>query len=276
MIPIHHDWAEPDDTRRAALYDGALLVTSPTATTREFCDFTRSLVEEAFGGLDAERAQYELPVDQYATILGELKPRFIHHPRSREFVQAILGERGCDLEQTYLDVPRLRTSTSDGYLTTGIAYAWHPHRDTWYSAPMAQLNYWMPVYDIEAGNAMAFHLDYFDAALSNTSETYNYYVWNQRYRAAATTNIGQETRPLPGPTSPVESPEHDHRGHACRRHAAVLRPTPPLKRAQPHGKDPLLDRLPHSPRRRHCRTPVGPQRRCELQRLIDSRLHPRI
>ena len=95
----------------------------------------------------------------------------------------MLDQRGCDLDQTYFDVPRLRTSTSDGYLTSGIAYAWHPHRDTWYSAPMSQLNFWMPVYAIEAGNAMAFHQDYFATAVPNSSGTYNYYEWNAKYRA---------------------------------------------------------------------------------------------
>ena len=47
-------------------------------------------------------------------------------------------ELGCDPEQTYFDVPRMRTATQRDYLTTGIAYAFHPHRDTWYSAPLAR------------------------------------------------------------------------------------------------------------------------------------------
>jgi hypothetical protein len=29
----------------------------------------------------------------------------------------------------------MRSATAHEYLTTGIAYAFHPHRDTWYSAP---------------------------------------------------------------------------------------------------------------------------------------------
>ena len=70
----------------------------------------------------------------------------------------MLRDFGCDPEKTYFDVPRLRTATRGGYLTTGIAYAFHPHRDTWYSAPFNQINWWMPVYDIEPNNAMAFHL----------------------------------------------------------------------------------------------------------------------
>ena len=46
--------------------------------------------------------------------------------------------------------------------TTGIAYAWHPHRDTWYSAPMFQINPVDPIYDFQSENAMAFHPRYWN------------------------------------------------------------------------------------------------------------------
>ena len=46
----------------------------------------------------------------------------------------VLTDLGADPEKTYWTVPRMRTATSNSYLTTGIAYASHPHRDTWYSA----------------------------------------------------------------------------------------------------------------------------------------------
>jgi hypothetical protein len=204
MTSVHHDSALADDDRRAALYRGDIFLTSPDAATLGFCEFTRELIDEAFGGLDPERAQDHMPVERYVEILSALKPRFIHHPRSKEYLRAILEARGCDLERTYFDVPRLRSSTSGGYLTSGIAYAWHPHRDTWYAAPLGQLNLWMAVYPIEAGNAMAFHPDHFDAVVPNTSDTYNYYEWNTKYRAAASSNVGTDTRPLPGPTDRVD------------------------------------------------------------------------
>jgi hypothetical protein len=175
-------------------------VTPATETTVAFCRFAQELIGAAFAPHPPEVAQDQMPVDAYVAILSELKPTFIHHPRSKEFVQAILAERGCDMEQTYFDVPRLRSSTSGGYLTTGIAYAWHPHRDTWYSAPMSQQNFWMPVYSIVPNNAMAFHPSYFDEAVPNSSANYNYYEWNTKYRASASSNVGSETRPLPGPT----------------------------------------------------------------------------
>jgi hypothetical protein len=193
-----------DEARRAAVFRGDIEVSAPTPMTTAFCAFAGELIRDAFGDLDPETAQHHMSVERFAETLAELKPRFIHHPRSKEFLHEILSERGADLENTYFDVPRLRTSTSGGYLTTGIAYAWHPHRDTWYSAPMQQVNYWMPVYEIEAANAMAFHPQYFSESVPNSSDSYNYYEWNSKYRASAASNVGAESRPLPRATAEVD------------------------------------------------------------------------
>ena len=138
-------------------------------------------------------------------ILKDLKPRFIHHPESKRFLHLILAERGCDPEDIYFDVPRLRSSTSDGYLTSGIAYAWHPHRDTWYSAPRTQLNWWIPIYPIQSGNGMCFYFDYFDRNVPNNSDCYNYQEWNQKFRFAAADQVKRDERPLPQPHDNIPS-----------------------------------------------------------------------
>jgi hypothetical protein len=112
---------------------------------------------------------------------------------------------GCNLEKTYFDVPKMRSSTSDNYLTTGIAYAWHPHRDTWYSAPMFQINWWIPIFEIESNNAMAFHPRYWNRAVENTSRGYNYYLWNQQHRGGHVAQyIKEDPRPLPRATETLD------------------------------------------------------------------------
>ena len=194
-----------DDERRAALYSGQIVVHSSVRAVRAFCEFTRGLIENAFGSLDPRTAQREMSVEAFADVLGRLKPEFIHHSESKRHVSALLTELGCDPEKTYFDVPRLRSSTSDGYLTTGIAYAWHPHRDTWYSAPSCQINWWLPVYALASDNAMAFHPQYFERGVSNSSAEYNYYEWNRVHRGAHVAQLTKsDPRPLPRATEPVE------------------------------------------------------------------------
>ena len=101
-------------------------------------------------------------------------------------------------------MPRLRGVTSDAYLTSGVGFAHHPHRDTWYSAPMAQLNWWLPIYAFDADGAMAFHPRYWSAAVSNRSDAFNYYEWNANGRKEAAKHIHADTRVQPRPEEPIE------------------------------------------------------------------------
>jgi hypothetical protein len=204
MANVHVDSHMTDDERRAALYRGDLFVVPATPAAAGLAELARTMLEEAFAPHDPRKAQHELAVDDFAAVLSELKPRFIHHPRCKELIPQLMEEAGCDPEQIYYDVPRLRSATANDYLTTGIAYAFHPHRDTWYSAPMAQLNWWFPVYPIEPENGLAFHPRYFDEPVENTSETYNYYRWNAVSRGEAATMVGKDTREQPKPVGDVE------------------------------------------------------------------------
>lgn len=202
---VYFDAQVSDEIRRQMLFDGQLFVYSPKKSTLAFIEFARQLIEEAFAPHDPQYAQYHMPVEQYAEVLGKLKPYFIHHPESKRHLQAILSDYGSDLDKTYFDVPKMRSSTSDNYLTTGIAYAWHPHRDTWYSAPSCQINWWIPIYDIQSDNAMAFHPRYWNVKVKNDSELFNYYVHNQQGRGAHVASfIKSDPRRLPKPLDPLD------------------------------------------------------------------------
>lgn len=195
---VYYDPPFSDDRRRQLLFERQLLVYSPRKSTLAFIAFARKLIEEAFAPLDPETAQHQLSVEQYADILLKLKPGFIHHPESKRLIQDMFVKMGCDLEKTYFDVPKMRSSTSDNYLMTGIAYAWHPHRDTWYSAPSCQVNWWIPIYDIQSDNAMAFHPQYWNRPVKNSSKGYNYYLWNQQNRGEHVAKfLKEDPRPFP-------------------------------------------------------------------------------
>ena len=186
-----------DEERRKEIYGGSIFVFSSSPNALKLCGLARDLVESAFKPHDPLKVQDRLPVERCVEILAELKPKFIHHPKAKEYIQGMLAERGCSLEKTYFDVPRLRTAFPSNYLSSGIAYAFHPHRDTWYSAPFSQINWWMPVYDVSPDNIMAFHPRYWKEAVANSSNTYNYYEWNRKNRQSAAQHVKADTRVQP-------------------------------------------------------------------------------
>jgi len=204
MVNIYYDARLSDDERREHIYRGDLFVYSPTAESLALTGLAREMLAQAFGEFDPQLAQHQMPVHEFAQLLAALKPRFIHHPECKRLLARILEGLGCDALQTYFDVPRLRSATSDDYLSTGIAYAFHPHRDTWYSAPMCQINWWLPVFPIDPTNCMAFHPRYFSHGLRNSSDGYNYQEWNRNSRFHAAEQIGVDTRPQPKALEAVE------------------------------------------------------------------------
>jgi hypothetical protein len=204
MNSVFFDPGISDDQRRNLLYSGQLFVYSAPPGARKLVELAREMIDEAFGKHDPELAQHDMPVEEYAALLIDLKPRFIHHPRSKECIQTILRDMGCDPVKTYFDVPRMRTSTSENYLTSGIAYAFHPHRDTWYSAPMCQINWWLPIYPALPSNAMAFHPGYWNRPVKNGSRSYNYDEWNRTSRQEASKHIKTDTRVQPKPEEPMQ------------------------------------------------------------------------
>jgi Phytanoyl-CoA dioxygenase (PhyH) len=204
MTDVFYDPPCDDEAWRKMIYAGDIIILSPTPEMQALVEHTRALIEAAFEPLDPRRAHEYLAVERCVEILSVLKPRYIHHPRTKELIQQVLRTFGCSLEKTYQDVPRLRCAFPKDYLTTGIAYAHHPHRDTWYSAPMCQFNWWAPIYEFTAENGMAFHPRYWERGIKNGSQDFNYYRWNAESRKDAAKHIGRDTRVQPHAEEPLE------------------------------------------------------------------------
>ena len=193
-----------DEARRARLYAGDIFILSPTDGARALVDLAREMLEKAFAPHDPRTIHERKSPEEVAAILGKVKPQFIHHPECKKIIPQIMRENGVDLEKLYFDVPRLRSAYPSHFLSSGIAYAFHPHRDTWYSAPMCQLNWWLPVYPLEPDNAMGFYPRYFDEVVSNNSEIYNYYEWNEKNRSTAAQHVKSDTREQPKPQQALQ------------------------------------------------------------------------
>ncbi|KAA9339247.1 hypothetical protein F0P96_01070 [Hymenobacter busanensis] len=177
MNTVYFDSPMPDSQRREELYAGQLFAFQPRPSVMALVEFGREFVREAFGDVDPALAQHTMSPEAYNAILADFKPRFINHEKSKQLVQNLLLDFGCDPEKTYFDVPRMRTVTSHNFLTHGLAYRFDTHRDTWFSAPLNQLNWWFPMYEHESGNALAFHPNYWNRGVANGSENYHMHEW---------------------------------------------------------------------------------------------------
>lgn len=94
-----------EELRRKAIYDGSVFVHSPSENTLGLCRLAQDMIEAAFHPLDPLRMYESMSAEGCAEILAGLKPKFIHHPKAKEYIQGLLAESGADLEKTYFDVP---------------------------------------------------------------------------------------------------------------------------------------------------------------------------
>jgi hypothetical protein len=187
----------PGDELRQQLYAGNLVILTRLQALRDFVDYTRGELTELFRPHDPEHVHEHIDPQAMARILSEWKPRFIHSERSRKLVRAIITEAGFPAEGTHYDLPKPRTSFPAGHLTTGVAFAFPWHRDTWYSAPAQQINWWLPVFPVREDNAMGFDLASFARAVPNTSDAFDYYQNNAR-RLTTATGVTREAQARPG------------------------------------------------------------------------------
>jgi len=204
MASVYIDPALSDDARRERLYAGDIIILSASSGTGALVSLARAMLEEAFAPHDPRTVHDHRTPDEVAAVLSELKPAFIHHPECKKIISLIMAENGVDLDKLYFDVPRLRSAYPSHFLSSGIAYAFHPHRDTWYSAPMCQINWWLPIYPLDPNNAMAFYPRYVAEPVKNNSEIYNYYEWNTKNRAAAARHVRSDTREQPKPQQELD------------------------------------------------------------------------
>ncbi len=186
-----------DDERRRRLYDGEVFCIPPRETVKAFTQFAFGMIAQAFGGHDPLTAHNELSVEKYVEILARLKPRFTHHYKSKQLLKDILVDLGADPSKTYFDLPKLRVVPPSDYLSAGLGYNYTPHRDTWYSAPQCQNNWWTPIAGNSAATGMQFHPDFWQRPAPNTSNDFDAYEWNRTARRDAAAYVKDDPRPHP-------------------------------------------------------------------------------
>jgi hypothetical protein len=204
MNDIILSFAGSDLERRKAIFAGRYLVSAASPATLALVEHARSMIRQTFQNLDPEQAQSSMDVAQFISRVGPLKSRFTNDGRTKELVRGILEEYGADLRRTCFDVPRMRVVPHSGYLSAGVSYAYEAHRDTWYSSPHCQVNYWMPIFSVTPERAMSMFPEYWDRPVPNSSNEFDYAEWCRIGRQQAATQTKTDTRKHPLPLAPID------------------------------------------------------------------------
>ncbi len=167
MTAILFDHPLTDEARRERVYAGQILVYSPRPGATALCDHVRAALEDTFAPLYPRTAELQLAPDAFSDTIARVKTRLIGDPRTNERVQACLDGFGCDLDSTYFRI-QMRTPPSGRSLDPRIG-ALSPHRDTWFFGSLSQVNWWIPIHEIDERDCMAFYPQYWQRPIRNRS-----------------------------------------------------------------------------------------------------------
>jgi hypothetical protein len=190
----------PDRERRLSLFSGDVFVYSPRPSTLAFCSASRNVIEQMLGP-DPIWAQQRMSETEFAVLFKAAARSFGHIVT--DLASTIVTDFGCDPAATFIGSPSLAATTGRGFIAHGLGVPQHPHRDTWYAASPCQLNWWVPLYDLDASSTFAFHPLYWDMPILNSSSDFDYEEW---YDANRTGQSLVMTEPFaqPRPLDPID------------------------------------------------------------------------
>jgi hypothetical protein len=159
------------------LYAGEVLCLRQSAPVRRLVAHTRTALEAAFAPASPPDVHRALSHEQQAGRFAEQQRLFWQDAEVRALwagVFELVGLRGEDIardkyhlrfqphQDAGTDAPRHRA-------TSTLAF----HRDTWGSNLYAQVNWWGPVYEIDAGRTMAIYPELWTRPVPNTTRSFD-------------------------------------------------------------------------------------------------------
>lgn len=164
---------------REAIFAGDIFHLPATAESRALCDVARSIVMSSFSSDMPQQAQHQLSPEEFFARLTAARKSLEGERSVMQSTALLLKSLGFDPADTLLDTVRLRGVPSDGHLNPKARAAYGAHRDTWYANPQCQINFWIPIYDIEAQEGFDIYPRYFAEPVKNGSAAFDYDEWIQ-------------------------------------------------------------------------------------------------
>ena len=201
IIQALNDAEVSDWERRRLLFAGNLFVYGPQAGAGLIAVAAQDVLEEVLGP-NAIWAQQRIGEVEFAGKFAAAARRLSHI--LPEVARALVTDFRCDPDTTYVGAPSVVATTGVGFIAHGLGVRQHPHRDTWYAAPTCQLNWWMPLYDLDASASFAFHPLYWDVPVHNSSSDFDYDTWLAESRVGHGDPSLADPLAQPRPLDPIE------------------------------------------------------------------------
>ena len=158
----------------AALFDGAVVVFRELPAVRRLSEMARAILSGVFGTDDPPVAESSLAASDYRRLAIRARNRVVDDPAIHREWRNVLLAVGYDPASTWLDRIRLRVVSSRSDIDHRRLSPLPPHRDTWASRIMAQVNWWLPLYPLRETGTMLMWPSAFRRAVANGSAEWDF------------------------------------------------------------------------------------------------------
>jgi hypothetical protein len=111
----------------------------------------------------------------------KIRTRTLDPAFSMRLIGAVLNDfEGAAEDPLIADLLRPRLMAHEAHKNGLSPHSTYAHRDTWYANPQQQINVWIPLLDVNEGNSFSFFPDYFDRAIENSSNHFDYIKFKQK------------------------------------------------------------------------------------------------
>lgn len=167
------DALPPAEEISTALFAGTLMLCRKLETVQTVVARACAIVEENFGDVPWE-AERRLSVDDFQKTARRAREQVQNDKAIEECWQQTLAALGYAAPEVFRDRVRLRVVPSRPDCRTRTIRPLEPHRDSWGSGVMAQINWWLPLYPLHPDRTMLLWPRRFRQPMDNTSGEWDY------------------------------------------------------------------------------------------------------
>ena len=164
----------PPERLSAALFDGALVLFRGLGPVQRLNRRVRTLVEDVFQTSDPARAEARMTPAAFRQAAVRARKAVEQDTAADQCWRDSLATIGHDPDACWLDRIKLRVVPSRKETHGRVIRPLPPHRDTWGSGVMAQINWWLPLYPLAAGRTMLLWPRMFRRPIGNDSAEWDY------------------------------------------------------------------------------------------------------
>ncbi|MGB1310680.1 MAG: hypothetical protein ACPG47_05685 [Leucothrix sp.] len=198
MKIIHTDHPVSDQERAQIIFAGDLLIHKNIDAMHELINWTDELLKRTLKGLEPTTAQAQLDPTTFISHTSMAQTSFRQSQDCRTLFFKALQTCGVDTSNTHYDHFPLRVVPyGDRHGGARNAYISH-HRDTWGSNIHSQINWWAPIYELEATRTIAIYPKYWQEPLANNTAEW---CFEKHLESRRNTPVGLKA-PYPSAPSP--------------------------------------------------------------------------